>query len=53
MDITDFGGLELNIAAVIIAQILSTELEDNEMTILANFLYTIADCMNTLVNTGS
>ncbi len=48
-DTTLFNGLEINVAAVIIAQLLSEGLTDDEMSLLASFLYTVSDCLNTLV----
>ncbi len=44
-----FDGLEINVAAVVIAQLLSEGLTNDEMSLLASFLYTVSDCLNTLV----
>ncbi|NLW70589.1 MAG: hypothetical protein GX061_05860 [Eubacteriaceae bacterium] len=51
MDDLDLSGLDINILAVLIAQILASDMSDDAMTLLASFLYTIADCLNTLAMT--
>lgn len=51
MDNNQFSGLDINTLAVIIAQLLSTELKSSEMNLLASFLYTVSDCLNTIAMT--
>lgn len=47
------NGFELNIAAVFLAQMLAGQISNDNMILLANFMYTLADCMNTIVNAGN
>ncbi len=47
---TDWDGFDINIAAVIIAQLISFELDTNDMVLLGSFLYTVADCLNTIAD---
>jgi hypothetical protein len=44
------NGFEFNIAAVFIAQILAQQMSHTDMALLANFMYTVADCMNTIID---
>lgn len=53
MDTSNNSGLAINASAVVIAQIISEFLEPAEMSLLASFLYTISDCLNTIVDAGN
>lgn len=53
MDNNQLSGLDINTLAVIIAQLLSTEMSSSDMNLLASFLYTVSDCLNTIAMTQS
>ena len=51
MNENNLNGTELNLAAVLLAQILASDLLPSEMNLLASFLYTVSDCLNTIAMT--
>ncbi len=52
MDSDNFNGFEINFAALLIAQALSYDMSPDDMSLLGSFLYTVADCLNTLAYTS-
>lgn len=53
MNDNSLSGAEINLAAVLLAQILASDLAPSEMNLLASFLYTVSDCLNTIAMTAN